>query len=86
MPKTVEQAAAKWEAKMPLKATLWKERATAGTAHYCPEFGKFLGGTVRPEYCEAQRKGIERVSAEDFKTAVAGKGAKYLRGMKKLIS
>jgi len=80
--KTLDYAKRKWARKTPAAAEKWKKMATAGTAEYCPAFGKFIGAAIKPEICSAQREGIAAVSAEDWRATVPPeKAEKYARNL-----
>jgi len=85
--KTLDYAARKWARKTPAAASKWKTMAEKGTAHYCPEFAKFIGAPIKPEICEAQRAGIAAVSAEDWRATVPPeKSAKYAENLRAAVS
>jgi hypothetical protein len=83
---TLATAKAKWARKMSRIGPVWKSRAEAGTANYCPEFAKFIGAPIKSEICSAQAEGVRAISAADFQAAVAGKEDKWERNLKAKVS
>lgn len=73
----IDLAQKKWETKTPARATAWKRAVTGKEDAYCRGLAEFMGLPCNPERVSAYREGVGIVTAEDFATAVRGKGAKW---------
>lgn len=87
MPKTLEYAKKKWEEKMEKVAPRWKKGVTGKAKAYAEGVAAFLG--VSPEEIgrdDDWQAGVDRVSPEDFASAVRGKGDKWARRLKEALT
>jgi len=82
MTKTLEMAKKAWVEKMKLCGPRWKAGVAGKATEWKKSIAQFLGvseGSVDPTRVSAYTAGTDRVSAEDFAKAVAGKEEKYGR-------
>jgi hypothetical protein len=80
---TLATAQAKWERKTAAAGDKWKRRTTGREADYCKGFSDFVGHPLT-EVCANYAAGVNAVSAADYNTAVAGKGAKWAQALRDL--
>jgi hypothetical protein len=76
-------AAAKYERKTSQAAAHW-EAATKqyGAQNYCKSMTEFLGGNAG-RLCQSYQQGIASASAASYQQGVAGKGQKWMDGMRR---
>ncbi|MCJ7816743.1 MAG: hypothetical protein MUP55_02695 [Candidatus Aenigmarchaeota archaeon] len=75
---TIKLAQGKWENKV--NGTAWKSGVTGKGGDYCDGVAEFLGvSSCNPSVQSAFTRGVDRVSANDFDSAVKGKGSKWAR-------
>jgi len=81
MVKTIDYAKGKWERKTAGKGGKWKERTSAAKERASSGFSAFVGHPV-PEWASAYSAGIDGMSAEQFESAIRGKGEKWAAAMR----
>ena len=81
MVKTIEYSQRKWERKTAEKGAKWKERTAAAKARAAANMAAFVGHPV-PEWASAFNTGVDGVTAEDFNSAIRGKGPDWAAAMR----
>ena len=81
MVKNIDYAQRKWERKTSDKGGKWKERVGAAKGRAATNFAAFVGHPV-PEWGTAYSSGVDGVSAEDFNSAIRGKGPDWASAMR----
>lgn len=81
MVKSIEYSQRKWERKTSNKGGKWKERTGAAKAKAGANMAAFVGHPV-PEWAGAYSEGVDGVTAEDFNSAIRGKGPDWAAAMR----
>ncbi|MFQ6055180.1 MAG: hypothetical protein ACE5KE_00305 [Methanosarcinales archaeon] len=80
---TIALAQKKWERKMATAGPRWKKGVTDAVGRFASGMARFLGiSDISPEKKTAWSEGTGAVSAEDFASAVKGKGPKWAERLK----
>lgn len=81
MVKSIDYSQRKWERKTSAKGSKWKEKVGAAKSKAATNFATFVGHPV-PEWATAYSSGVDGVSAEDFDSAIRGKGPDWAGAMR----
>jgi len=83
---TLSAAEKKWERRMANAGKHWKEVMPEKTDDWAKGMAKFLGlPKINNEKIEAFQEGIKNTKAEDFQSAVEGKGPIWAKRLKEVF-
>lgn len=81
MVKTLDYAQRHWERKTAAKGDKWKKKVEAAKAKAAANMAAFVGHPV-PDWSTAYSTGVDGVTAEDFNSAIRGKGPDWAAAMR----
>jgi len=81
MVKSIDYSQRKWERKTSDKGGKWKERVGGAKSKAASNMATFVGHPV-PEWSTAYSAGVDGVTAEDFNSAIRGKGPDWAAAMR----
>lgn len=83
---TIALAQKRWESKMAKAGPRWKTGVADKTGAYKKAIGDFAGVPAGPTMAGNWADGVGMVTAEDFATAVRGKGPKWAEKLRSAIA